>query len=116
MIFDQNNEINPTVLVEEEATYIETPKENGEALPILNQLTSQNSPPIDAPDALDSPPPGVQEDASDTCCLESVDNLPGESLTAIDGKIFGIYQDWFHQNTLTHLYGRIEEDGKWQER
>ena len=28
--------------------------------------------------------------------------------------LFGVYQDWVHQNPGTHLYGGIREDGKWQ--
>ena len=31
-----------------------------------------------------------------------------------DDALFGVFQDWVHQNPGTHLYGGIYEDGKWQ--
>ena len=43
------------------------------------------------------------EDSSDSACLSSVGDLPGESLTSVDEKISGVYQDWVHQNPGTHL-------------
>ena len=82
----------------------------------VKEFKYQSSPLVDAPDALDSPPLGVQEDVSDAACLASMGNLPGESLIAANDNIFGVFQDWVHQNPRIHLDGRIEEDGRWQER
>ena len=83
--------------------------------PLLNQSPSQPSLPVDAANATESPPPGVWEDESEASCLASIGNLPGENLMAVDDNILGVYQDWLHKNTGTHLDGRIKEDGKWQE-
>ena len=58
VIFAQDNELNLTELVEEEATQTETPLENGGIMLLLTQSTSQYPPPVDAPDALESPLPG----------------------------------------------------------
>ena len=33
---------------------------------------------------------------------------------ATNDMIFGVYQDWVHQNPGTLLYGGIEEDDNWQ--
>ena len=41
-------------------------------------------------------------------------DLPRESLTDAYDNIFSVYHYWVHQNPGTHLYGRIEEDSKWQ--
>ena len=79
---------------------------------ILTQLTSQNPPPVDTPDTLDSPLPATNEDASNVACLLSVFSLPGECLAAASNKLFGFYQYLVHQNPDTHLDEGIEEDGK----
>ena len=59
---------------------------------------------------------GAREDASDANRLSSVGYLPGECLTDANDKTFGIYHDWVHKNTGTHLDGGVEEDEKLQER
>ena len=51
--------------------------------------------------------PRPYEDASDTARLVSESNLPGYCLTATDDMLFGVYQDWVHQNPSTHLNGGI---------
>ena len=103
-------------IVEEEATQTETFLENSRMPPLLKKSPSQSSPPVDAPNAPDSPPPDVLEDASDSSCLASVGNLPEDIRTATKDKIFGVYQDCVHQNPGKHLYGEIEEGGKCKER
>ena len=65
---------------------------------------------------METPPPRLHVDASDTYCLASKGELPGVCLMAADNALFGIYQDWVHQNTDIHLDGGIDEDGKWQAR
>ena len=114
VIFIQDDEIDPTELVVEEANHTKKNLDNGGTLPLLNQSPSQSSPSVDAPNALDSPPPGVREDTSDAAFLARVGNLPGKVLTATDDNIFGVCQDWVHQNTRTHMDGRIEEDSNWK--
>ena len=84
--------------------------ENGKMLQLLTQLTFQYSPPVDAPYAPDSPPPGTRKDASNSTRLASEGNLDGDCLTAADDKFFEDYQDWVYQNPVTHLYGCTEED------
>ena len=53
---------------------------------------------------------------SDAALLESVVDLPYESLMDANEKILGVYQDWVHQNPGSHMDGGTEEDSKWQER
>ena len=44
----------------------------------------------------------------------SVGDLPGERLAAATDNLFGVYQDWLHQNPGTHMDGGIEEGGNFQ--
>ena len=113
VIFNQDNELDPAKLVEEEANQAETPLYNGGTPPLLNRSTSQSLPLIDSPNAPDSHPPGVCKDMNDAAYLESVGDFTSESLTDANDKILGVYQDWVHQNIGMHLDGGIEEDSKW---
>ena len=47
------------------------------------------------------------EDVSGAVHLASKGNLPGYCLMAADDNLFGIYQDWVHQNPGTHMYDSI---------
>ena len=50
--------------------------------------------------------------ASDRLAIKS--DLNEACLTADDDVLFGIYQDWVHQNPGTHLDGGLEDNVKWQ--
>ena len=116
LIFNQDTKLKLIEIPEEEENKTKTLLENGGTTPLLNQFPSKYSLPIGNSDAWESPPPGVCEDASDAAHLESVGNLSGKILRDSGYNIFGVYQYWVHQNPVTHMYFRIEEDGKWQER
>ena len=45
-----------------------------------------------------------------------MENLPDVHLLGAYDMLFGVYQDWVHQNPGNHLDGGITEDGKWQAR
>ena len=100
-----------------EATQTKNPLDNGEMSPLLTQPPSQYSPPVDdpdAPEAPESPPPVPPEYTSNANLLESEGDPERDCPTADNDKLFGVYQDWMHQNPGTHLDCRIDEDGKWQ--
>ena len=82
--------------------------DNGKMPPLLTQPPYKSPTLVDTPDAPGSPPSGSQEDVSDTNHLASECNCPGDRLTASDNKLFGVYQDWVHQNPGTYLDGGIE--------
>ena len=42
-------------------------------------------------------------------------DLPDVRLLGNDYMLYGVYQDWVHQNTGKHLNGEIVGDSKWQE-
>ena len=84
VLFNQDNDLEPTDLLEEEATQTEPPLDNGGTTPLLNQPPSKYLSQFNNPDAPDPPPPGFQEDTSEAAHLASMENLPGKSLTAAD--------------------------------
>ena len=83
---------------------------------VLTIPPSQSSSFLDTLETLDSPPPCLHDETSSTTCLVSEGNIPRDLLAAANYKLFGDYQDYVHQNPGTHMYGSIEENGKWQER
>ena len=42
--------------------------------------------------------------------------LPEVHIRGADDTLYGVYQDWVHQNPGNHLDGEIKEDVKWQDR
>ena len=43
-------------------------------------------------------------------------DLSDVRLLGADNMLYGIYQDWVHQNLGDHLDGEISEESKWQSR
>ena len=115
VFFTPVHDIDTKELAGGEETPTETLPEDGEMPLLLTQPPSQYSPPLEDPHILDKPPPRLCEYASAAVCLESKGNLPGYCVTAANDKLFIVDQDWVQQNSGTHLYGGIEEDGKWQQ-
>ena len=92
----------------------ETPRDNGATSPLSTQPSSMHSTKIDTPEAPNTDLPRLHVDASSTARLVSEGDLPGVRLTTADDALFGVYQDWLHQNTGIHTDGGIDEDGKWK--
>ena len=84
--------------------------------PLLTHTFLPNSRPIDSPEASQLPLLCPCIDASSTARLASKVNLPRVLLTAAADAVFGIYQDWVHQNPSIYMYGGINKDDKWQVR
>ena len=85
----------------------ETPLANDRMTPLLTQYPYKYPPPVDAPDAPDSPFLGAQENLSDAAYLVSVVIIPGERLIAANDNIIGVYQNCVQRNPITRLDGRI---------
>ena len=83
--------------------------------PLLTQPPYQFLTPVHAPDAPDSPLLGPYQEAINTDRLASEVDLDGDCLMSPNNNFPGVYQDWIHQNSGTHLDGGIDENGKWQE-
>ena len=95
-----------------DTTPTQTPQKNGVMSPLPTQPSTPNSPPVDSPEAPASPTTRTREDASAAYRLASESDLEGVCRTASDNALFGVNQDWVHQNPGTHLDGGIDEDGK----
>ena len=67
---------------------------------------------VDTPEDPASPPSRTRSYTSATVRLVSESYIKGIRLTSAGNTIFGVYQDWVHQNPGTHLDGGIDEDGK----
>ena len=113
-LFSQSHDTNPRNLTGAETTPTETPQENGVTLPLLTHLSPKKSPPVDAPEAPASPLPLTCAESSAVACLESESNLPLIFLMAAADTLFGVDQDWVHQNTSTQLDEGIDKNGKWK--
>ena len=53
-------------------------------------------------------------EASNTSLQGQEGDLPDFCLLGADYMLYGVYQDWVHQNTGYHLDGGISEDSKWK--
>ena len=104
-LFNQTHKINSTELAGVETTPSKTLRKNGMTPPILTHPTPPNSPLVYVPEALAFPLVRTCADAdtSATVGLASESNLEGVCLTATANALFGVYQDWVHQNPTTHL-------------
>ena len=60
------------------------------------------------------PPPRPRLKASDTALQVREGDLQDVRILGADYMLYGVYQDWVHQNIGDHLYGGIVEDSKWQ--
>ena len=91
-------------------------RDNGASPPHDTQPSSPHSPLTDALVDPDKPPLLPHIDFSDTTRLVIAENYPEVRLKAAYNALFGVYQDWVHQNPWNNLYGEIKENGKWQYR
>ena len=74
---------------------------------LYTQSPSQSPPLVDAPYSPEFPTQCLCKYASNTSRLVSEGDLPGYRLTAADDLLFGVNQDWLHQNSVTRLDGGI---------
>ena len=61
-----------------------------------------------------TPRPCIQDGYA--TCLVSMADLHEVQRKVSDNALYGVYQDWVHQNPGNNLDGGIKEDGKWQDR
>ena len=83
--------------------------------PLWNMVSRRSTPNFPLNIHPDLPLLRLCKDSRNATRLASERNLPGDSLTSADEHNFRVYNDWVHQNPVTHLDGRIEEDDKWKQ-
>ena len=111
-LFTHPHDLNPMQLTGAETTPTKIPRDNVVTPPLLTQTSPPKSPQVDALEDLFSPLPFTRTDANSSAHLAIKSDLDGICLTGADGELFGVYHDWVHQNSNTHLDGEIDEDGK----
>ena len=62
----------------------------------------------------DNPPSCPRVKSRDAALQARVGDILYVFLLVVDYILFGVYQDWVHQNLGNYLDGRIKEDGKWK--
>ena len=62
------------------------------------------------------PPPRLRVEAGNAALQAQEGDLPDVRLIGADYMLYGVYQDWVHQNPGDHLDVVIEENSKWQSR
>ena len=91
-------------------------KDNG-AMPLVStQPYPPHSTPEDSLVASAEPPPCPRVKSGDAALQARVGYLSDVRLLGADYMLYGVYQDWVHQDPGEHLDGGISEDSKWQAR
>ena len=89
---------------------------NGATLPVNTQPSLPYSPLEDTLVASAVPPPRPRVEADNSDLQARDGDLPDVCLLGADYMLYGVYQNWVHQNLGYHLDGVIAEDSKWQAR
>ena len=101
-------------LEDSENDLLENHQDNGATPPVNTQPYPTYSPLEEALATPSAPPPHPRVEAGDTALQVRKGDLPDVRLPGADYMIYGVYQDWVHQNTGDHLDGGIAEDSKWE--
>ena len=115
-IFTHTDKLKPTELATKETTPAENHRDNGASTPHRTQTSSTQSPLTDALVNQYKPPLCPRVNSGNTARLSSMADHPEVRLKAYKDALFGVYQDWVHQNPGNHLDNGINEDGKWKYR
>ena len=103
-------------LKDTETDPLENHQENGATPPVNTQPYLPHLPMEDALVTPAAPPPRPRVKAGDAALQAQDGDLSDICLFGADYMLYGIYQNWVHQNPGYRLDGRIAEDSKWQAR
>ena len=90
----------------------ENHQDNGAMPPVNTQPSSPHLPLKDALVDPSAPPPRPHVEARNAALQVQEGYLPDVRLLGADYMIYGVYQDWEHQNPGDHLDRGIVEDSK----
>ena len=116
VIFSCIDELEISELDDAETDPPENHKDNGATLPVNTQPFPPHSPPEDTSVASAAPLLHPRVEAGDAAIQSLERDLPDVRLLGTDYMLYGVYQDWVHQNPGDHLDGGISEESKWQVR
>ena len=109
MLFSHNDKLKMLELAKDETDPPKIFQEYGETPPVNTQPYLPHSPPEDTSVASSKPPPCPRVEAGDAAFQARERNLPDVRLLGADYMLYGVYQDWVHQNSGDHLDGGIVE-------
>ena len=116
MLFSHTDKLGIQELVDAETNLLENHQDNGTTPPVNTQPSPPHSSPEDTSVASADPPPRPRVEAGDAALQAREGDLPDIRLHGAVYMLYGVYQDWVHQNLGYHLDGGIAEDSKWQAR
>ena len=88
-------------------------QDNGATPPVLTQPSLLHSLLEDTSVASAAPLPRPRVNAGNAALQAREGDLPDVRLLGADYMMYGVYQDWVHQNPVEKLNGGIAEDSKW---
>ena len=112
MLFSCINGLKFPELDDAETDPPENHQDNGATPPVNTQPSAPNSPLEDALVASDEPLPCPHVEANNAALLAQEGYLPDVCLFRPNYMLYGVYQDWVHQNPGDHLDGGIAEDSE----
>ena len=115
-IFYHTNELKITKLADAKTDQPKKHQENGTTLSVDTHPSPPHSPPEYTSVASAEPLPCPRIKAGDAALQVREGDLLDVRLLGADYMLYGVYQDWVHQNIGDHLDGGTAEDIKWQAR
>ena len=116
VIFNPTNELKMIELANNDTKPTENHQDIRSTPLFDNHASLPHSPLTETSAAPSKPPPLPCIESKDAIVLERAGDLTDFRLLGDNDMIFGVYQDWVHQNPGNQLDGRITKDGKWQAR
>ena len=114
MLFNHTNDLEIPELANTDTEMTKNHQYNGDTPPLVTQTYLPQSPPTETSVILDEPLPHPRIEATCAAFIDRAGELPDVCLLGYNNILFGVYQDWVHQNTGNHLDDGIKEDGKLQ--
>ena len=114
MLFSRMDELKIPELDNDETDPPENHQDNGATLPVNTHPSPLHSPLDDVSLTSAAPSPCPCVEAGNAALQAREGYLPDVHLLGAEYMLYGVYQDWVHQNQGDHLDGGIAEDSKWQ--
>ena len=112
MIFSHTNKIEIPELANAETELPENHQDNSAMPPVNTRPSPPHSPPEDASVASAKPSPRPRVEDGEAALQASEGELPDVRLLGANCILYGVYQDWVHQNLGYQLDVGIAEDSK----
>ena len=114
MIFSYTDDLEIPELANAKTDPPENHQYNGSTPPVNTQPSPPHSTPEDTSFASADPPPRPRIKAGDADIQAGEGDLPDVYPIVADYMLYGVYQDWVHQNPVDHLDAGIAEDSNWK--